>query len=185
VAIPRTVQRGLALLKDHRRAVAVAGLAFLWVASCEMPPITEPDTSVARLAVSPKTVTLQENQVQDFMAVGFTATGDTAQIAVSWSASGGTIDTSTSGKRHFGHYKNANCGAFKVSATSHPGDKSDTATVTVSCPAPVASVAVSPASASVQVGQTVQLSRRRRTRTAPRCRDARSPGQAATRRSRR
>ena len=148
----------LALLRDRAVAVAVAGLAFLWVASCEKPPtVTEPNPSVAQLVVSPKVVTLQQNQVQDFTAVGLTTTGDTAQIGVTWSATGGTIDTSSSGKRHYGHYSSANCGTFTITASSQPGDKRDAATVTVSCPAPVASVTVSPASPSVLIGQTVQL----------------------------
>ena len=149
----------LALLRDRSVAVAVAGLALLWVASCERPvTVTEPNPSVAQLIVSPKVVTLQENQSQDFTAVGMTTTGDTAQIGVTWSVTGGTIDTSSSGKRHYGHYKNANCGTFKVAATSHPGSKTDTANVTVTCPAsPVASVSVAPPSATVPMGQTVQL----------------------------
>ena len=149
----------LALLRDRSVAVAVAGLALLWVASCERPvTVTEPNPSVAQLIVSPKVVTLQENQSQDFTAVGMTTTGDTAQIGVTWSVTGGTIDTSSSGKRHYGHYKNANCGSFKVAATSHPGSKTDTANVTVTCPgSPVASVSVAPPSATVPMGQTVQL----------------------------
>src|SRR5881398_123586 len=150
----------LALLRDRSVAVAVAGLALLWVASCERPvTVTEPNASVAQLVVSPKVATLQQNQMQDFTAVGFTTTGDTAQIGVTWSVTGGTIDTSSSGKRHYGHYKNASCGNFKVAATSHPGSKSDTANVTVTCvPSPVASVSVAPPSATVPVGQSVQLS---------------------------
>src|SRR2546426_7304406 len=149
----------LALLRDRSVAAAVAALALLWVASCERPlTVTEPNASVAQLVVSPRVVTLQENQSQDFTAVGFTTTGDTALIGVTWSATGGTIDTSSNGKRHYGHYKNGNCGTFKIVASSHPGDKRDTATVTVSCPVSVASVTVSPPSPTVQVGQTVQLS---------------------------
>ena len=149
----------LALLRDRAVAVAVAGLALLWVASCERPlTVTEPNPSVAQLVVSPSVVTLQQNQSQDFTAVGFTTTGDSAQIGVTWSVTGGTIDTSSSGKRHYGHYKNASCGNFKVAATSHPGSKSDTANVTVTCaPSPVASVSVAPSSATVPVGQSVQL----------------------------
>src|SRR6266581_1540670 len=93
-----------------------------------------------------------------FTAVGMTTTGDTAQIGVTWSVTGGTIDTSPSGKRHYGHYKNANCGTFQVAATSHPGSKTDTANVTVTCPgSPVASGSVAPPSATVPMGQKVQL----------------------------
>src|SRR5437763_10160485 len=150
----------LALLRDRAVAVVVAGLALLWVASCERPlTVTEPNPTVAQLVVSPKVATLQENQMQDFTAVGFTTTGDSAQIGVTWSVTGGTIDTSSNGKRHYGHYKNASCGNFKVAATSHPGSKSDTANVTVaSAPSPVASVSGAPSAATVPVGQSVQLS---------------------------
>src|SRR2546430_1773581 len=148
----------LALLKGRFLVGAATGLALLWAASCEQPvTLTEPNQSVAQFVVSPKVVTLQQNQVQDFTAVGFMATGDTAQIDVTWTATGGTLDTNSVGKRHFGHYKSGQCGAFKIVATSHPGSKSDTASVTVTCPVSVASVTVSPATASVPPGQTVQL----------------------------
>jgi len=44
-------------------AVAVAVLVLLWIASCERPvTVSEPNPSVAQLFVSPKIVTLQENQ---------------------------------------------------------------------------------------------------------------------------
>src|SRR5207244_3276099 len=101
---------------------------------------------------------LQPNQVQDFTAVGFTTAGDTAQIAVSWSASGGTVDTSSAGGRHYGHYHNASCGQYGLTATSTPGNLNASANITVACaPAPVATVTVSPASINLQTGQTSQL----------------------------
>src|SRR5690242_18797932 len=146
----------LALLRDRRVVVAVAGLALLWVASCEKPvSVTEPNSSVAQLVVSPKVVSLQENQVQDFTAVGFTTTGDSAQIDVTWSAPGGTLDTSSTGKRHFGHYKNGNCGNFKIIASSRPGDKRDTAGGRVNCPvgsAAQSTVAATPTSLTAGSG---------------------------------
>src|SRR5206468_2895460 len=146
----------LALLRDRSVAAAVAGLALLWVASCERPlTVTEPNASVAQLVVSPRVVTLQENQLQDFTAVGFTTTGDTAQIGVTWSVTGGTIDTSSNGKQHYGHYKNAHCGNFKIIASSHPGDKRDTASATVTCPvvsAAQSTVAATPASLTAGSG---------------------------------
>src|SRR5207244_1072971 len=68
------------------------------------------------------------------------------------------VDTSSAGGRHYGDYEGTSCGGFKVAATSHPGEKSDTASVAVVCPPPaVASVDVTPPSASVEAGQTVQL----------------------------
>src|SRR3989442_1770836 len=146
----------LALLRDRSVAAVVAGLALLWIASCERPlTVTEPNASVAQLVVSPRVVTLQENQSQDFTAVGFTTTGDTALIGVTWSVTGGTIDTSSNGKRHYGHYKNANCGNFKIIASSHPGDKRDTASATVTCPVvsgAQSTVAATPASLTAGSG---------------------------------
>src|SRR5213083_1702812 len=137
--------------------VIVAALAVVTiVVSCEH-PVTDPSSSIAQLVVSPQNVTLQQNQAEDFLAVGFTATGDSADIAVSWSATGGSIDSSSAGKRHYGHYTSATCGTFTVTATSHPGNVSTAASVTVTgCPLPVASVSVTPATATIGVGQTAQ-----------------------------
>ena len=133
-------------------ALAVATI----VGSCEH-PVTDLGSIIAQLVVSPQTVTLQQNQAEDFLAVGFTATGDSADIAVSWSATGGTIDSSSAGKRHYGHYTSASCGTFTVTATSHPGNVSQAASVTVTgCPLPVAAVTVTPPTATIGVGQTAQ-----------------------------
>src|SRR5207249_3776749 len=137
-------------------AVIPAALVAAIVVSCEH-PVTDPSSSIAQLVVSPQNVTLQQNQAEDFLAVGFTATGDSADIAVSWGATGGSIDSSSAGKRHYGHYTSAICGTFTVTATSHPGNVSTAASVTVTgCPLPVASVSVTPATATIGVGQTAQ-----------------------------
>ena len=145
------------LARPNDWTVIVAALAVVTiVVSCEH-PVTDPSSSIAQLVVSPQNVTLQQNQAEDFLAVGFTATGDSADIAVSWSATGGSIDSSSAGKRHYGHYTSATCGTFTVTATSHPGNVSTAASVTVTgCPLPVASVSVTPATATIGVGQTAQ-----------------------------
>src|SRR6184192_478090 len=145
------------LARPNDWTVIVAALAVVTiVVSCEH-PVTDPSSSIAQLVVSPQNVTLQQNQAEDFLAVGFTATGDSADIAVSWGATGGSIDSSSAGKRHYGHYTSATCGAFTVTATSHPGNVSTAASVTVTgCPLPVASVSVTPATATIGVGQTAQ-----------------------------
>src|SRR2546425_1970437 len=145
----------LARLKDPVAIVAALAAAMI-VVSCEH-PVTDLGSIIAQLVVSPQTVTLQQNQAEDFLAVGFTATGDSADIAVSWSATGGTIDSSSAGKRHYGHYTSASCGTFTVTATSHPGNVSQAVSVTVTgCPLPVAAVTVTPPTATIGVGQTAQ-----------------------------
>src|SRR2546422_805828 len=136
------LSRRLALLFSASAVVALA------MNGCEIPVATTPLADVAQLLISPKTTTVQPNQDVMFTSVALTAQGDTAQVSVSWSATGGSVtDTSTNGKRHYGHWRNSSCGTFKVAATSHPGSKSDTASVTVTCPvvsAALSTVAVAP-----------------------------------------
>src|SRR6266508_2568534 len=134
-----------------------AALATLAIYACELPlPLTSP--SVAdQLVVSPHAVFTEPNQDVMFTAVGLTAEGDTADVDVTWSTTGGSISgqsRSTNGRRHYGHWKNSTCGSFGVAATSNPGGSSDTASVTVTC---VASVTVTPPSATIPQGQTLQL----------------------------
>src|SRR5438309_1683154 len=147
----------LALMRDRCVTVFTAVIALAAVHACRQP--LTPAQPGSRIAISPRTLSLQQNQTSDFTAVGFTSTGDTATVAVSWSVSSGIItDTSTTSGKHYGRYKaGADTGRVKVVAHGNPGGTSDTAVVTVT-PAPVASVMVSPASASEQVGQSVTLS---------------------------
>src|SRR5256884_3131718 len=157
MTFPYKLAQRLARLK-HRTAI-VATVVATMIIGCELPVrTTDTGSIITQLVVAPKNITLQPNQTYDFVAVGFTATGDSADESVSWSATDGSVTSSSSGKRHYGHYHNANCGVSKVAATSNPGNLSDTATVTVSgCTVPVASVTVSPASATVGAGQAGQL----------------------------
>ena len=139
-----------------RRALA---LAITTVVACNIPtrPSLHPNDAY-RLAVSPKLLTLQQNQAADFTAIGFTSAGDTATLAISWTAtSGSIIDTSTNNGRHNGRYRaGADTGKVKVVAHGNPSGPADTAVVTVT-QAPVTTVAVSPAAAIVAIGRTVQL----------------------------
>src|SRR5437870_4579203 len=137
----------------------VAAVAVATIVGCELPVrSTDTGSTVVQLVVSPKNVTLQPSQAYDFVAVGYTALGDSADVSVTWSASDGSVTASATGKRHYGHYQDANCGTFAVVATSNPGNLTDAATVTVSgCTVAVASVSVSPPSATVMAGQAVQL----------------------------
>jgi uncharacterized protein YjdB len=117
------------------------------------------ENTASHLAVSPSVLTLRQNQAVDLMAVAFTSAGDTADVAVTWSATSGLItDTSTNSGRHYGRYRaGSDTGNIKVVVRGNPGGIADTAVVTVTL-TPVASVTVSPAAASAQVGQTILLS---------------------------
>ncbi len=149
----------LALLKDRVVVASLAVLVTAAIVACEMPlRVTDPGGTVANLLVSPKTLTLRQNATADFTAVAFMSTGDSASVTVSWSVTSGSItDTSSNGKRHYGHYKaGSTTGQFRVVATSNPGGLSDTATVTVTL-MPVSAVSVAPTAATILVGATAQL----------------------------
>src|SRR3989442_6468001 len=92
----------LALLKDRRLLTVVAALAASAVVNCERPlSTTDPITAVARGSISPKTVSLQPNELADFTAVSFTAAGDTSSVGVLWRATRGVVtDTGTKGGPH-------------------------------------------------------------------------------------
>ena len=70
-------------------------------------------------------LTLQENQAADFTAIAFTSTGDTADLAVSWSVTSGSItDTSSSSGQHRGRFRaGADTGKVKVVAFRWSVDK--------------------------------------------------------------
>src|SRR3989454_809800 len=149
----------LALLKDRVVLASLAGLVTAAIVACELPVrATDPGSTIADLLVSPKILTLRQNATADFTAVGFMSTGDSASMAVSWTVTAGSIiDTSSNGKRHYGHYKaGPNPGQYKVVATGSPGGVSDTAVVTVTL-APVSAVSVAPTAATILVGATTQL----------------------------
>ncbi|MGH7546987.1 MAG: Ig-like domain-containing protein [Gemmatimonadales bacterium] len=151
----------------HKLSRRLAGLptaaaaAAVIIGACEQPaPPTSSQEQVAQLIISPKAIVVQPNQDVTLISVGLTPHGDTAQIDVAWSTSGGDLtDLGVTGGRHYARYRNASSGTFKVWATAQPGGKSDTASITVAPPSPepVASVDVTPPSASVLEGQTVQL----------------------------
>src|SRR5881409_43357 len=106
----------LALLKDRVVLASLAGLVTAAIVACELPVrATDPGSTIADLLVSPKILTLRQNATADFTAVAFMSTGDSASVAVSWSVtSGSIIDTSSNGKRHYGHYKaGPNPGQYK------------------------------------------------------------------------
>ncbi len=149
--------RRLARLKGGTLAAVAVVSAAAAIVGCEQPVSQFVTPTVSRLVVSPQVVTLQPDQTQDFMAVGFTPTGDTAQVDVTWSTSRGSLsDKGTKGGRHYGQYRNAGCGTSTVTATAHPGNVTGEASVTVTCPV-VGSVTVTPPTASVAAGATVQL----------------------------
>src|SRR6059036_3833816 len=142
--------------------LAIAAAAF---AACELPVrVTDPNSPnspVVQIVSSPDTVTLDPDQTQQFVAYGRTQAGDSVAVAVSWSASGGTI---TSG----GLYTANNvAGNYQVTATAQvPASAAPTATATsttvsgnsqVKNRGPMAQIILTTLTASAVGGGTVQF----------------------------
>src|SRR5438034_4799417 len=106
----------------HRlaRLKAAFAIGLVGALACErIAQTTDPSGSVSRLDLSPKSLTLMTNQTTKFTVVALTSTGDTTNVAVSWSVTGGTITDSTSNNgQHYGKYKApGQTGQYKVRAT--------------------------------------------------------------------
>jgi len=146
------LSRRLALLRGVARVSALLALA------CITPPgdrLGGPAGSVNRVVIIPDSVVAQPNQEVEFVAVGLTTVGDTANVAVRWSVTDGTItEVGIRAGRAYGRYKPDKPGRHNVEVTDS-GGRVDTGVVDV--PVPVASVTVTPTSASVMAGQATQL----------------------------
>jgi len=127
--------------------LAIAAAAF---AACELPvrvtDPTPPNSPVVQIVSSPDTVTLDPDQTQQFVAYGRTQAGDSVAVAVSWSASGGTI---TSGGLYTA---NSVAGSYQVTATAQVSGSSQ-----VKNRGPMAQIILTPLSASAVGGGRVQF----------------------------
>jgi hypothetical protein len=117
------------------------------------------DTAQVSVAVTPPTLTgvlltppaasLEFGRTQQFTAVGQLSDGSTTSIAITWTATGGSV--SGTGLYTAG----STAGSFRVIARSANG-LADTSTVTVTAPT-ITAVTITPPTASLQSGQTQQF----------------------------
>src|SRR2546430_3263891 len=125
-------------------------IAAATFAACELPvrstAPTHRNSPVVQIVSSPDTVTLDPDQTQQFVAYGRTQAGDSVAVAVSWSASGGTI---TSGGLYTA---NSLAGNYQVTATAQVSGSSQ-----VKNRGPMAQIILTPLSASAVGGGTVQF----------------------------
>jgi len=146
------LSKRLAMLRGVARGCALLAMA------CITPPgdrLGGPNGSIARVVIIPDSVVAQPHQEVEFMAVGLTAGGDTANVAVRWKVTDGTItEVGLRAGRAYGRYKANKPGKHHVEVTDS-GGRVDTGTVDV--PVPVSSVSVSPGATNLTVGQTTQL----------------------------
>jgi hypothetical protein len=117
--------------------------------------IVNPAPVLTAVELTPEAVTLQPGQVQQFSAVGRYSNGTTGSVSVTWSATGGTMSSSSPGRYTAGQTP----GNFVVIATCVSCSMADTARVTISNPAPVLSaIELTPAAVTLPTGGTQQFS---------------------------
>jgi parallel beta-helix repeat protein len=110
--------------------------------------ITEP--TLARVELTPDTVTLTPGATRQFTAYGRTSTGDSIAIPVSFGATGGTV---TSGGLYTA---GQTTGTYRMIARGTTTSLADTSTVKIQ-PAPLTQLILLPAIATLAPGGTVQF----------------------------
>jgi len=132
------------------RARRVLLSAAIIAAGCEATKHTEPGNGITELRVSPGHVVTATSQTLRFRATALTLGGDSQNVAVSWSATGGTIDVA-------GVYvMGATVGAFAVTATL--ATPALTGTATVENRGPLSEVVARPGAAMLPPGGTMRVS---------------------------
>ena len=124
----------------------------LAVAACSGGGEGPPDVVLTSIDLSPASATLQVGATQQFSATGHYSDGSTASVAVTWSATGGTV--SSSGVYTAGSV----AGSYQVVATETGGSISKAAGVTLTAAPPVlTSITVAPPSVSLAPAATQQF----------------------------
>jgi hypothetical protein len=112
--------------------------------------VTVPPPTLVGVSLTPASASLEFGQTRQFTAVGLLSDGSSTSIAITWTATGGTVNSS-------GLYTAGSAaGSFRVIAQSANG-LADTSAVTVSAPT-ITGITLTPPTASLQSGQTQQFS---------------------------
>src|SRR5205823_14335123 len=110
-----------------------------------------PNSPVVRIVTLPDSVTLNPSDMRQFVAYGRTQAGDSVPVAVSWSASGGTI---TGGGLYTA---DTVAGSYTVTATATSPSTAASGSAVVKNPGPVSQIVLNPTTAFAVVGGTVQF----------------------------
>jgi hypothetical protein len=115
-------------------------------------PAPAPAPTLVAVNLTPVSASLSAGATKQFSAYGTSSAGDSIPVAVAFTATGGTINSS-------GLYTaGTTAGTFRVIAVASSGALADTAAVVITAPAPTLSaVYVTPVSASLAAGGTQQF----------------------------
>jgi len=88
------LSRRLARIRCTAFVLATAALAACEKSSPSVTGLSQPVSQVVQILVSPNAILLSPTQSQQFAAYARTAAGDSTTVAVTWSATAGTISPS-------------------------------------------------------------------------------------------
>jgi len=90
----------LARMRLPQFVVPAMALAIAAFVACNVP--SRPQVGQAsQIALSPRSLSLEQSQTADFEAIAFTSAGDTVNVTMVWSVTGGIIaDRSESDGKH-------------------------------------------------------------------------------------
>lgn len=112
--------------------------------------VSVPPPTLSAVILTPPSASLEFTRTQQFSAVGQLSDGSTTSIPITWTATGGTVNSS-------GLYTaGSTAGTFRVIAGSANG-LADTSSITVTAPT-ITGITLTPATVSLQSGQTQQFS---------------------------
>ncbi len=136
----------------HRALGVVLMVVVAVVAACSGGGEGPPDVVLTSIDLSPASATMQAGATQQFSATGHYSDGSTTSVAVTWSATGGTV--SSAGVYTAGTV----AGTYQVVATEQGGSISKAASVTVTAAPPVlTSITVLPSPISLAPAATQQF----------------------------
>ena len=134
--------------------------AFGTLLSCNLERRTglTPVHPLDHITVSPDNLTLSPYQAVDLAAVGISVVGDTNNLPLRWTLTGGGLtDTFTVDRVHYGRYKALAVGDYLVIVSTLAGTPSDTATVLVRDLAVDTVIIAPPDTAALFIGTQLQL----------------------------
>src|SRR2546428_1823556 len=120
----------LARMRLPQFVVPAMALAIAAFVACNVP--SRPQVGQAsQIALSPRSLSLEQSQTADFEAIAFTSAGDTVNVTMVWSVTGGIIaDRYESNGKHYIRYRaGLDTGRITIVARGTPGVVADTAVV--------------------------------------------------------
>ncbi len=113
---------------------------------------TPPSVTLQAIVVAPGSSSLAAGGTQQFSATGRMSDGSVSTVAVTWSASGGTVSSNGA------YTAGSAAGTYRVIATHQSSALADTSTITIAPPPPtVQKVILTPASVTLSASNTQQF----------------------------